>query len=145
MFSFICNFIQFVYTFVYFYSGSSDESEQGKRSRKNPPEEFEEILDGDDVPLVEEVVEGMLDDKSNGVLEVNGDNFMNTVMKMNKAQELTNGETEHEHEGDFAQNLRSQFGLTKVNKKSKKKQKVENGMGTVHVSRNLIFTVLLFF
>ena len=60
-------------------------------------------MDGDDVPLVEEVVEGMLDDKSNGLLEVNGDNFMTTVMKMNKAQELTSGEAEHEHEGDFVQ------------------------------------------
>ena len=36
------------------------------------------------------------------------------------------------------QNLRSQFGLTKVNKKSKKKQKVENGMGTVHVDEEVV-------
>merc|ERR1711860_110456 len=76
-------------------SSDSNDSNQGKRSRKTAPEDYVEILDGDDVPLVEEVVEEMLDDEGNDALEVNGDNFMHTVMKMNKAQEIiTNGKTE---------------------------------------------------
>ena len=77
-------------------------------------EDYEEILDGDDVPLVEEVVEGMLDDEGSDALEVNGDNFMHTVMTMNKAQEITNGKPES---------------------KKKKKQIVENGIGIIHVDQ----------
>merc|ERR1739836_172370 len=101
-------------------SSDSNDSDQGKRSRKTSPEDYVEILDGDDVPLVEEVVEGMLDDEGNDAVEVNGDNFMHTVMKMNKAQEIiTNGKTERK-------------------KSAAKKKIVENGIGIIHVDEEMV-------
>merc|ERR1711860_480564 len=103
-------------------SSDSNDSDQGKRSRKNTPEDYVEILDGDDVPLVEEVVEEMLDDEGNDALEVNGDNFMHTVMKMNKAQEIiSNGKTE-----------------PKKSASNKKKKIVENGIGISHVDEEMV-------
>lgn len=103
-------------------SSDSNDSDQGKRSRKTSPEDYVEILDGDDVPLVEEVVEGMLDDEGNDAVEVNGDNFMHTVMKMNKAQEIiTNGKTER-----------------KKSAANKKKKIVENGIGIIHVDEEMV-------
>merc|ERR1711860_407049 len=94
----------------------------GATSSKTAPEDYVEILDGDDVPLVEEVVEEMLDDEGNDALEVNGDNFMHTVMKMNKAQEIiTNGKTE-----------------PKKSTSNKKKKIVENGIGIIHVDEEMV-------
>jgi lysine-specific demethylase/histidyl-hydroxylase NO66 len=99
----------------------------------------EDILNGDDVPLVEEVVEGLLDEEngeeaSKG-LSVNGDNFMNTVMKMNQAQ---NAE-ENDDEPMFATSLRSSFGLKeKAKKGSKRKMKIDNGLGVVAVDEELV-------
>ena len=50
--------------------------------------EEESTLNGDDVPLVEEMVEDLLDEDSveSPKIAVNADNFMHTVMQMNKAQ-----------------------------------------------------------
>lgn len=74
----------------------------------------EEVLNGDDVPLVEEVAEDLLENDSDEAevetLGVNGENFMNTVMKMNKA-----------------------LGLKKSPKTSKKTMKIDNGLGVVAV------------
>ena len=64
----------------------------------------------------------MLDDEGNDALEVNGDNFMHTVMKMNKAQEIiTNGKTE-----------------PKKSASNKKKKIVENGIGIIHVDEEMV-------
>ena len=50
--------------------------------------EEESTLNGDDVPLVEEMAEDLLDEDSveSPKMAVNADNFMHTVMQMNKAQ-----------------------------------------------------------
>ena len=74
---------------------SSDSDSKKNNSGLNsgattPPED---LLDGDDVPLVEEVLGEMLesDDSQEPISNktgVNGDNFMKTVMKMNKQTSL---------------------------------------------------------
>merc|ERR1739848_461244 len=67
---------------------SSSDSDENKSNKKRKSDDEEVILNGDDEPLVEEVVEELLDEDSieSPTMAVNGDNFMLTVMKMNKAQ-----------------------------------------------------------
>ena len=89
----------------------------------------EVILNGDDVPLVEEMVEDLLDDNSveSPKLAVNGDNFMDTVMTMNKA--LSTDEK-----------LRENIGLKSAQKKSQNVKKIENGLGVIAVNEEDILS-----
>merc|ERR1712077_87956 len=78
---------------------TSDDSDSKKHSsghnsgESTPPEH---ILDGDDVPLVEEVLGDMVgtDEVQNAISNgtgVTGENFLDTVMKMNKHNNINSG------------------------------------------------------
>merc|ERR1739848_133381 len=112
---------------------SSSDSDENKSNKRKSDDEEANVLNGDDVPLVEEVVEDLLDEDSieSPTMAVNGDNFMHTVMKMNKAQF---------DDDEFATKLRENFGLKTSTKKSqsKKKMRIDNGLGVVAVDEELI-------
>jgi len=110
--------------------GSSSDSDDNSGSKKAKTDEDENHLDGDDVPLAEEMAEDLLDDDSDDSqkLSVNGDNFMHTVMTMNKA--LSNDEK-----------LRENIGLkSSSEKKSQNVKKMENGLGVIAVNEEEILT-----
>lgn len=106
---------------------STDSDENSPKKAKS--DEDEVILNGDDVPLVEEMVEDLLDDNSveSPKLAVNGDNFMDTVMTMNKA--LSTDEK-----------LRQNIGLKSAQKKSQNVKKMENGLGVIAVNEEEILS-----
>merc|ERR1712083_942798 len=102
---------------------SSDSDPDSKLKKFKNNEEEESTLNGDDVPLVEEMVEDLLDEDSveSPKIAVNADNFMHTVMQMNKAQS---------DDDEFATKLREDFGLKSKKKTSQnnKKLKIDNGL-----------------
>jgi len=106
---------------------STDSDDNSPKKAKS--DEDEVILNGDDVPLVEEMVEDLLDDNSveSPKLAVNGDNFMDTVMTMNKA--LSTDEK-----------LRENIGLKSAQKKSQNVKKIENGLGVIAVNEEDILS-----
>merc|ERR1712037_294094 len=112
-------------------SSDSDPDSKSKKFKNN--EEEESTLNGDDVPLVEEMVEDLLDEDSveSPKIAVNADNFMHTVMQMNKAQS---------DDDEFATKLREDFGLKSKKKTSQnnKKLKIDNGLNVVAVDEELI-------
>merc|ERR1712051_312757 len=112
-------------------SSDSDPDSKSKKFKNN--EEEESTLNGDDVPLVEEMVEDLLDEDSveSPKIAVNADNFMHTVMQMNKAQS---------DDDEFATKLREDFGLKSIKKESQnnKKLKIDNGLNVVAVDEELI-------
>ena len=107
-----------------------------------PPEH---ILDGDDVPLVEEVLGDMVgtDEVQNAISNgtgVTGENFLDTVMKMNKHNNINSGGDDESEISEFEQKVREKLGLelspnkssSSTKKKSNsKKRKIENGLGQV--------------
>jgi len=109
--------------------GSSSDSDDNSGSKKSKKDDDEVILNGDDVPLVEEVIDDMYNDDSveSPKMAVNGDNFMHTVMKMNKA--LSDDEK-----------LRENFGLKSSTKKSQNVKKIDNGLAVVAVNEEEILT-----
>eukprot|EP00095_Tigriopus_kingsejongensis_P010057 maker-scaffold99_size374999-snap-gene-2.25 protein:Tk10057 transcript:maker-scaffold99_size374999-snap-gene-2.25-mRNA-1 annotation:"nucleolar protein 66" len=110
---------------------SSDGSTSGDGGR-NPAQSKKpeiECLNGDDVPLVEEVMSGMHDDESSNDhhagapskrgkktpkagsnLELNGDNFMKVVLKSN-SEMMTLTDEDSGKEVDFSKKLRKAFKL----------------------------------
>ena len=124
--------IQLIYsTICFFFTGES-----------TPPEH---ILDGDDVPLVEEVLGDMVgtDEVQNAISNgtgVTGENFLDTVMKMNKHNNINSGGDDESEISEFEQKVREKLGLelspnkssSSTKKKSNsKKRKIENGLGQV--------------
>ena len=116
---------------LFFFTGES-----------TPPEH---ILDGDDVPLVEEVLGDMVgtDEVQNAISNgtgVTGENFLDTVMKMNKHNNINSGGDDESEISEFEQKVREKLGLelspnkssSSTKKKSNsKKRKIENGLGQV--------------
>ena len=123
--------ISLVSQFYDFFTGES-----------TPPEH---ILDGDDVPLVEEVLGDMVgtDEVQNAISNgtgVTGENFLDTVMKMNKHNNINSGGDDESEISEFEQKVREKLGLelspnkssSSTKKKSNsKKRKIENGLGQV--------------
>lgn len=134
-------------------SDTSDDSDSKKHSsghnsgESTPPEH---ILDGDDVPLVEEVLGDMVgtDEVQNAISNgtgVTGENFLDTVMKMNKHNNINSGGDDESEISEFEQKVREKLGLelspnkssSSTKKKSNsKKRKIENGLGQVLVNED---------